>query len=103
MTATSPSTGHPRRASGVLPEDVSVDAQGHGRVGMAEAGGDNVDRDACQEQCGRVQVAQIMEAGVGSGCVGGVADVLCRGPGQECPTKRRTIGSGSRDWLRAPV
>jgi len=31
---------------GVLAENVCVDAQGHGRVGVAEAGGDDVDRSA---------------------------------------------------------
>jgi hypothetical protein len=41
----------------VLAEDVGVDAQGHGRVGVAEAGGDDVDRDAREQQCGGVQVA----------------------------------------------
>ncbi len=42
---------------GVLAGDVRVDAQGHGGVGMAEAGSDDVDWDAREEQCGRVQVA----------------------------------------------
>ena len=49
----------------VFAENVGVDAQGHGRVGMAEPGRDDVDRDARQEQRGRVQVAQIMQPGVG--------------------------------------
>jgi len=30
----------------VLAENVGVDAQGHGWIGMAEAGRDDVDRDA---------------------------------------------------------
>ena len=30
----------------VLAENVGVDAQRHGRIGMAEAGRDDVDRDA---------------------------------------------------------
>jgi hypothetical protein len=32
---------------------------------VAEPGGDHVDGDSCEEQRGRVQVAQIMEPGVG--------------------------------------
>jgi hypothetical protein len=51
-------------ARGVLAEDVGVDAQGHGRVGVAEAGGDDVDWDSCEQQGGRVQVAQVMQPGV---------------------------------------
>jgi hypothetical protein len=49
----------------VLAEDVRVDAQGHHGIGVAEAGSDDVDGDARQEQCGRVQVAQVMQPGVG--------------------------------------
>jgi hypothetical protein len=41
----------------VLAEDVRVDAQRHGGIGMPEAGGDNVNGDAREKQCGRVQVA----------------------------------------------
>jgi hypothetical protein len=41
----------------VLAEDVGVDAQSNGGVGVAEAGGDDVDGDSCEQQCGRVQVA----------------------------------------------
>ena len=41
----------------VLAKNVGVDAQGHGRVGVTEAGRDNVDRDASHEQRGGVQVA----------------------------------------------
>jgi hypothetical protein len=41
----------------VLAKNVGVDAQGHGRIGMAEAGGDHVDGDAREQQRGRVQVA----------------------------------------------
>ena len=41
----------------VLAKDVRVDAQSHGRVGMAEAGGDDVNGDSREQQCGRVQVA----------------------------------------------
>jgi len=33
----------------VLAQDVGVDAEGNGGVGVAEAGGDDVDGDACQE------------------------------------------------------
>jgi len=40
----------------VLAEDVGVDPQGHGGVGVAEAGGDHVDGNARQQR-GRVQVA----------------------------------------------
>ena len=41
----------------VFAEDMGVDTQGHGWVGVAETGGDDVDRDARREQCGGVQVA----------------------------------------------
>ena len=37
----------------VLAENMRVDPQGHGRVGVAEAAGDNVDRDS-RGQRGRV-------------------------------------------------
>ena len=37
-------------ADRVLAEDVGVDAQGHGGVGVAEAGGDHVEGDARYEQ-----------------------------------------------------
>ena len=49
----------------VLAENVGVDAQGHGGVTVAEASGDDVDRDACQQQRGRMQVSQIMQPGIG--------------------------------------
>ena len=42
---------------GVLAEDVGVDAQGHGGVGVAQPGSDHMDRDSREQQCGRVQVA----------------------------------------------
>jgi hypothetical protein len=48
----------------VLAQDVRVDAQGYGRVGMPEPGGDHVHRHARQEQRGRVQVTKIMQTGV---------------------------------------
>jgi hypothetical protein len=48
----------------VLAEDVGVDAQGYGGVGVAEPGGDYVDGDSREEQGGRVQVAQVMQPGV---------------------------------------
>ena len=35
--------------------------QGHGRVGVAKAGGDDVDRDARERQRGGVQVAQVVQ------------------------------------------
>jgi hypothetical protein len=41
----------------MLAEDVRVDTQGHGGVDMAEAGGDDVNGDSREQQCGRVQVA----------------------------------------------
>jgi hypothetical protein len=41
----------------VLAEDVGIDAQGHGGVGMAEAGGHDVNGNSGEKQCGRVQVA----------------------------------------------
>ena len=41
----------------MLTQDVGVDTQGYGGVGMAEAGGDDVDGDSREEQRGRVQAA----------------------------------------------
>ena len=40
----------------VLAENVGVDAQGHGWIGMAETCGDNVDGDSRQEQRRGVQM-----------------------------------------------
>jgi len=48
----------------VLAEDVGVDAQGHGGVSVAEPCGYHVNRDSGEQQCGRVQMAQIMESSV---------------------------------------
>jgi hypothetical protein len=47
-------------------DDVGVDAEGDGRVGVAEAGFDDVDGDARQEQRGGVDVSKIVKAGVGA-------------------------------------
>jgi len=44
-------------AGRVLAEDVGVGAQSDGGIGVAQAGGDHVDRDSREQQCGRVQVA----------------------------------------------
>ena len=41
----------------VLAEDVRIHVQSHGGVGMPEAGGDDVNGDSREQQCGRVQVA----------------------------------------------
>jgi hypothetical protein len=49
----------------VLAQDVRVDAQGHGGVGVAKAGGYDVDGDSDEKQRGGVQVAQIVQAGMG--------------------------------------
>lgn len=49
----------------VLAQDVGVDAQSHGRIGMAEAGGDHMDWDAREQQGGCMQVAKIMQPCVG--------------------------------------
>ncbi len=46
-------------------QDVGVDPQCHGRVSVTEPGSDDVDRDAGQQQGGRVQVAKIVQPGVG--------------------------------------
>jgi hypothetical protein len=48
----------------VVSQDVGVDAQGYGRVGVPEPSCDHMDRDSCQEQSGRVQVTKIMQAGM---------------------------------------
>jgi hypothetical protein len=38
----------------MLPENVGVDPEGYSGVGVAEPGGDQVDGDSRQQQCGRV-------------------------------------------------
>jgi hypothetical protein len=48
----------------MLSQHVGVDAQGHGWVGVAEPGSDDMYRDSGQKQCGGVQVAQVVQAGV---------------------------------------
>jgi hypothetical protein len=49
----------------VLAENVSVDAQCHGGISVAEASGDYVDRDACEQQCGGMQLTQVVQPGMG--------------------------------------
>ena len=44
---------------------------------MADAGGYDVDGDSGEKQRGRVQVAQIVQPGMGSGAATGVIDLLC--------------------------
>lgn len=51
-------------AERVFAQHVRVDAQRHGRVRVAEPGRLPHARDSGQEQGGRVQVPQIMQAGV---------------------------------------
>ena len=59
--------------SGVLRQDsglgrvdhVCVDAEGNSRVGVPQAGSDDMNRDAGEQQRCRVQVSQVMEPGVG--------------------------------------
>jgi hypothetical protein len=50
---------------GVFAQDVGVDAQGHGGVGVAEAGGYDVDGDSGEKQRRGVQVAQLVQPGMG--------------------------------------
>jgi hypothetical protein len=45
----------------VFAQDMGVDAQGYGGVGVAEAAGYDVDGDSGEKQRGRVQVAQIVQ------------------------------------------
>ena len=47
----------------VFAQYVGVDAQGYGGVGVAEAGGHDVDGDSGEKQRGRVQVAQLAAGG----------------------------------------
>jgi hypothetical protein len=54
---------------GMLAQDMRVDAQGHGWVGVAKSGGHDVHGNLGEEQGGRVQVAQIVQGGVGQ-CLG---------------------------------
>jgi len=46
----------------MLSQDMRVDAQRHGRIGVAKPGGDDVHRDAGQQQRGGVQVTQVVHA-----------------------------------------
>jgi hypothetical protein len=50
-------------AGGLLPKDMSVDAQGDGRVSVDESGGDHVDRNSSEQQSSGVQMTQIMQSG----------------------------------------
>jgi hypothetical protein len=80
----------------VLAQDMGVDPQGHGRAGVAEPGGDYVDRDARQKQRGRVRVTKIMQAGVRER----LGRSGCRRMGltvRQLPSGPRTIGRRSRN------
>jgi hypothetical protein len=48
----------------VLAQHVGVDAQGHRRVSVAKPGGHDVNRNAGEKTCGRVQVTQIVQPGM---------------------------------------
>ena len=52
---------------GVLTQDVGVDAQRYARIGMAEAGCHDMDRDSGQQQGCGVQVTKIVKPGVRQG------------------------------------
>jgi hypothetical protein len=54
----------------VLAEHVRVDPQGDGRVGVIEAGRDHMDGDSGEQQCGGVQMAQIVQPAWGSAAAG---------------------------------
>jgi len=56
---------HIADAKGVLAQYMRVDAQRHGWVGVAEPSGHDVHRDPGEKQRGRVQVAQIVQPGMG--------------------------------------
>ena len=62
----------------MLAEDVGVNAQGHGGIGVAEANSGYVDRDACEQQRGREQVAQVMQPCPRQRLDRGVTGLLCR-------------------------
>jgi hypothetical protein len=47
---------------GMLAYHVGVDPQGYGWVGVAEPGSHDMDRDPGKQQCGGVQVPQVMQA-----------------------------------------
>ena len=49
----------------MLAQHVGVDAQGHRWVGVAKPGGHDVHRNPSEKQRGRMQVAQIMQPGMG--------------------------------------
>lgn len=51
-------------ALGVLTQDMRVDAQRHGRVGVAQAGCYNVDRDSGQQHSSCMQVTKIVKPGM---------------------------------------
>jgi hypothetical protein len=59
----------------MLAEHVGVDAQRHGRVSVAKPGGDDMNWNSGKEQRGRVQMAQIVQAGVRE-CLGRGSDRL---------------------------
>jgi hypothetical protein len=49
----------------VLAKHVRVDPQCDSRISVAEPGGDYVDGDPSKQQCGGVQVTQIMQTCMG--------------------------------------
>lgn len=46
----------------MLTKHMRVDPQGHGRVGVAKASGDYMHGNPRNQQCGGVQMTQIMQA-----------------------------------------
>jgi hypothetical protein len=48
----------------MLAQHMGVDPQRHRGIGVAEAGGNDVDRHACEQQSGGMQMAKIMKARV---------------------------------------
>ncbi len=66
-----------RRLHELFVDHVGVDPERDGRVGMAEAGRDDMDRHSGQEECPRVDVAEIVEPGGWKRLGDGFA-LLCR-------------------------
>jgi hypothetical protein len=62
----------------VLAEDVRVNARGYGRVGMAKAGGDHMDRTPARSKVVACRWRRSWSRAWGSGLAGGVTDLLCR-------------------------
>lgn len=62
-----------RAVDRLVADDVGVDPQGDGRVDVAESRCHDLERDPGKQQCTRVNVAQVVQAGSREPGLGGTA------------------------------